>query len=608
VCGMAGWVSYDRDLRAHLDVVKSMTDTMSRRGPDAEGIWVEAHVSLGHRRLAIIDLEGGAQPMIADEAGHALAALVYTGEVYNFTELRAELTQLGHRFRSRSDTEVILRGYLQWGAEVAERLNGMFACAVWDCRTEELLLIRDRLGVKPLFYYATADGVLFGSEPKAILAHPWARPRVNRDGLCEMLLLVKNPERTVYAGMAEVQPGQIVRVRRSGLTKRRYWKLEAADHVHELSHTISTVRDLLEDTVTRQIVSDVPLCSLLSGGLDSSAITAMAQQAASGRVRSFSVDFVGHGADFVADRFHSATDTPYVRDFVAHTGAEHTEIVLRGGEIAEAALHRAVIRAGDFPLGASGDMYASLYRFFERIKATSTVALSGEAADEVFGGYSWFHDPKTVCGETFPWRAISGAGTRMLSPDVLAKLDLEEFEADSYAQALAEVPAHERDDEQERRMRQVCFLHLTRLMPFLLDRKDRMSMAVGLEVRVPFCDHRLVEYVFNVPWRVKTFDGRAKSLLRAAVAHLLPQSILGRDKCPYPATQDPDYEKRVRQDVAALVTDPGHPAAGLFNRRVIQVLIARPMRAISSLAERVCLETVRSIGTWVKDYGVILDL
>src|ERR1700736_6335144 len=303
MCGIAGWVSYDRDLAAHQNVITRMTETMARRGPDAGGVWIDRHAGLGHRRLAVIDLAGGVQPMQAEEAGRTIVSLTYSGEVYNFVELRDELTQLGHQFKTRSDTEVVLRGYLQWGDRVAERLNGMFAFAIWDVRTEELFLIRDRMGVKPLYYYPTADGVLFGSEPKAILAHPSVRPRVNKDGFRELLVLAKNPESTIYAGMCEVRPGEVVHVNRNGITKRRYWKLTARDHEEDLPHTIRTVTGLLEDIVERQIVADVPLCSLLSGGLDSSSVTALAHRAIfnrqGGRIRSFSVDFADHGAAFV---------------------------------------------------------------------------------------------------------------------------------------------------------------------------------------------------------------------------------------------------------------------------------------------------------------------
>jgi asparagine synthase (glutamine-hydrolysing) len=615
MCGIAGCVSYDGDLRSHKDVIAAMTETMARRGPDAGGVWIDRHVGLGHRRLAIIDLAGGAQPMQAEEEGRICASLIYTGEVYNFVELRDELRELGHRFKTRSDTEVVLRGYLQWGDKVVERLNGMFAFAIWDVRTEELLLLRDRMGVKPLFYYPTADGVLFGSEPKAILAHPTVQPRVNKDGFREILVLAKNPESTIFAGMHEVRPGQVVRVNRNGLTKRRYWMLTAREHEDDLPRTIGTVTELLEDTVRRQIVADVPLCSLLSGGLDSSAVTAMAHRAIGAqqgeRIRSFSVDFADHGAAFVAGEFHKSSDTPFVRDFVAHVGCDHTEVVLDSRELADRDLNRAVMQASDFPLSVSGDMFSSLYRLFQAVRAESTVALSGESADEVFGGYPWFHDPKAVDAATFPWLATTGStfdGTQVLDADLLERLNLPEFQADSYAQAIAETPVQKGEDAVERRMREISYLHLTRFVQFLLDRKDRMSMAVGLEVRVPFCDHRLVDYVFNIPWHLKTFDGREKSILRAATSTLLPNSILERQKNPYPSTQDPAYEKALRAEVAEVLENRSHPATSLLNRKVIQDLLARPLATTSSLPERAGLERARSISAWVKDYGVVLDL
>ena len=615
MCGIAGWVSYDGDLKAHQDVITTMTKTMARRGPDAGGVWIDRHVGLGHRRLAVIDLAGGLQPMRAEEEGRTLVSLIYTGEVYNFVELRDALKQLGHQFKTRSDTEVVLRGYLEWGEEVAERLNGMFAFAIWDVRTEELFLIRDRMGVKPLFYYPTADGVLFGSEPKAILAHPTVQPRVNKDGFREILVLAKNPECTIYAGMCEVRPGQVVRVNRNGLTKRGYWTLTAHEHEDDLQRTIGTVAELLEDIVQRQIVTDVPLCSLLSGGLDSSAVTAMAHRAIAaqqgGRIRSFSVDFASHGAAFVAGDFHKSSDTPFVRDFVAHVGCDHTEVVLDSRELANRDLNRAVIQAADFPLSVSGDMFSSLYRLFQAVRAESTVALSGESSDEVFGGYPWFHDPKAVGAATFPWLATTGStfdGTQVLDADLLERLNLREFQADSYAQAVAETPVLQGEDAVERRMREISYLHLTRFVQFLLDRKDRMSMAVGLEVRVPFCDHRLVDYVFNIPWHLKTFDGREKSILRAATRKLLPNSIVERQKSPYPSTQDPAYEKALRAEVAEVLEDRSHPATSLLNRKVIEDMLARPILTTSSLPGRAGLERARSISAWVKDYGVVLDL
>ncbi|MGH3602020.1 MAG: asparagine synthase (glutamine-hydrolyzing), partial [Pseudonocardiaceae bacterium] len=539
MCGITGWVDYGHDLRGQEPVLAQMVATMACRGPDAQGMWIAPPVALGHRRLSVIDIEGGRQPMSVDAQRRTVAVITYSGEVYNYQELRAELASRGHRFRTESDTEVVLHAYLQWGEDFAERLNGMYAFALWDTEAEQLLLVRDRMGIKPLYYVETEDGLLFGSEPKAIFANPLIEPVVDANGLREILAFVKNPEQAVYRDLRELRPGSLLRVNRQGITVRRYWKLEAHEHTDDLDTTVATVRGLLDDIVGRQLISDVPLCSLLSGGLDSSAVTALAarQLAAGGRgaVRSFAVDFTGYADNFTADSLRATPDAPFVHELARHVGADHTDIVLSTSELMDPAHRAAVVRASDLPLG--GDMFTSLYLLFAAIRARSTVALSGESADEVFGGYRWFHDA-AAHADTFPWLAAFGGPEArpwhtLFTDELVSQLDIPGYRADSYRSALAEVPHTDTTDPLERRMREVCHLHLTRFVQFLLDRKDRMSMASGLEVRVPFCDHRLVQYVFNTPWSFKTFDGREKSLLRAAVTDVLPASIAQRRKSPY---------------------------------------------------------------------------
>ncbi|MFI9201356.1 asparagine synthase (glutamine-hydrolyzing) [Streptomyces sp. NPDC053048] len=616
MCGIAGWVDFERDLGSERRILAAMTETMSCRGPDAEGMWARGPAALGHRRLSIIDLEGGRQPMVAEEDGRELACLTYSGEVYNFRELREELTSRGHRFRTRSDTEVVLRGYLEWGEGVADRLNGMFAFAIWDTRSQELLLIRDRMGVKPLYYFPLPNGVLFGSEPKAILAHPDVPRRLTADGLREVLEMVKTPEQAIFDGMYEVRPGQIVRVRRGGLTKRRYWALEAREHTDDLDTTIGTVRGLLEDIVERQLISDVPLCTLLSGGLDSSAITALAAKGlaaqGAGPVRSFSVDFATHGKEFVVDHLRGTADAPFVRDLAEHVGADHSEIVLESAEMADPALRAAILRAVDLPPAYWGDMWPSLYRLFQSVRERSTVALSGESADEVFGGYRWFFDPEAVQGDVFPWLA---SATRAYFDDkslfdqgLLHKLGMTDFLRDSFAQAVAEAPELPGESAVDRRMRQLAYVNLTRFVQALLDRKDRMSMAVGLEVRVPFCDHRLVDYVFNVPWHMKTFDGREKSLLRAATADLLPTSIVERVKSPYPTTQDPEYDRALRKELSAVLADPAAPVLPLLDRPAARRLLGSDLGDTSPQQSRTGMELVLGLNSWLAAYDVTIDI
>ncbi|GAA0443355.1 asparagine synthetase B [Acrocarpospora corrugata] len=607
MCGITGWVDYDRDLSGATRIAQAMTDTMACRGPDDEGLWTAPHAAIGHRRLAIIDLAGGRQPMIAEE----LAVLTYSGEVYNFQELRRELEAHGHRFRTQSDTEVVLRAYLEWGDDLADHLNGMYAFAIWDVRREELLLVRDRMGIKPLYYYPTHHGVLFGSEPKAILANPLTERVVDEDGLRELLAFVKTPEHAIFKGMYEVRPGQIVKVTRAGLTKRRYWQLSSYQHADDVPATVATVRGLLDDIITRQLISDVPLCTLLSGGLDSSAVTAIAarelREQGLGKVRSFSVDFVGYTEHFKPDATRSTPDTPYVHDLVAHVGAEHTDIVLDSADLMDPAVRAAVLGARDLPTGL-GDMDTSLYLLFKAIRGHSTVALSGESADEVFGGYQWFHDPVAVNGDTFPWLLtadINGASNfDLLDRDLLRSLDLPGYRADSYRQALAEVPRLPGETGLERRMREISYLNLTRFVQILLDRKDRMSMAVGLEVRVPFCDHRLVEYVFNAPWAMKTFDGREKSLLRAACSDILPESVLQRVKSPYPSTQDPGYDEAVRAKARDLLRDEHLPSEQLIDVKAARAMLDRP----ADESHRAPLERMLRLDAWLRDYEIKLSL
>lgn len=613
MCGITGWVDYELNLGTRVNVLRQMTESLANRGPDADGIWHDAHAAFGHRRLSIIDLSGGRQPMEAGTMGSNQAVVTYCGEIYNYRELRRELETAGHRFDTQSDTEVLLKAYLEWGEDMTRRLNGMFALGIWNRRSEELLLIRDRLGVKPLYYYPTPTGILFGSEPKAILANPAARRRLSIDGLREIFDMLKTPEQTVYDGMFEVRPGHILRFSRKGLSKRAYWSLQAAPHTDDYDTTVATVHDILSDAVTRQMVADVPICTLLSGGLDSSAITGFAARSqGAGKVRSFSVDFKNNMQNFEVDAVRGAPDAPFARALAQFVGAEHTEVLLDSSELLDKTVRNNVLRALDMPSVYWGDMWPSLYLLFRSIKKHSTVALSGEAADEIFGGYKWFHNPAAVQADTFPWltpgssRYFGGLG--LLAPDVRGRLDSEAYRQARYREALQEVPVLPGESALDRRMREITYLNLTRFLQTLLDRNDRMSMAVGLEVRVPFCDHRLVDYVFNVPWHMKNADGREKSLLRAAAREVLPEVIYNRVKTPYPATQDPRYENGLRDELAELLSDNNAPVRPLLDVKKAATWTRRTDAAVSQPYNRGSLEAALSLNRWMKEYKLDLAL
>lgn len=615
MCGITGWVDYTRDLTTESPVVDAMTDTLAARGPDARGVWLDTHVALGHRRLAVIDLEHGTQPMRTPERGPGglpRAVITYGGEIYNFPELRSELALRGHRFTTRSDTEVALRAYLEWGEDFVHRLNGMYSLALWDTARDELLLVRDRLGVKPLFYYPTPDGVLFGSEPKAILANPLARAEAGPEELCDALLFLRTPGRVPFRGMREVKPGHLLRVGRGRITEERYWALQARPHTDDLPTTVATVRELLDDIVPRQMVADVPLVSLLSGGLDSSTITALAARARAttgAGLSTFSVDFTGHTENFRADAIRPTPDGPYARAVAEHVGSDHHAIVLDRARLLDPAVRRSVLGAWDLPFNFA-DLDVSLHLLFAAVREHATVALSGEGADEVFGGYLWFSDPAARRAETFPWLGLGahrGLDPRSLfHPWFVDGLDLGEYEADLYRTALAEVPRLEGESAEDRRTRELSHLTLTRWLPILLDKKDRMGMSVGLEGRVPFCDHRLVEYVFNVPWAMKTFSGEEKSLLRAAAADLLPEPVLRRKKAAYPSIQDPAYDRALITGLTAAAGGSSAPLSPFLAGESVRRLTAKTSGGSLSEFERILVESTVRLDDWLRTYQVRL--
>ncbi|MGV9721978.1 asparagine synthase (glutamine-hydrolyzing) [Nocardia beijingensis] len=613
MCGITGWVSFASDLTRQQDVLDAMTETMARRGPDGGGTFVRAHVGLGHRRLAVIDAPGGAQPMTVSTPDGEVC-LVYSGETYNFVELRKQLVACRHAFRTESDTEVVLRGYLQWGESLVDRLNGMYAFAIWDGRRQKLVMVRDRLGVKPLYYYPTPDGVLFGSEPKAILSNPLVRRIVDLDGLRELFVAARRPGWSLWKDMYEILPGTTLTVDRQGIHQRTYWRLAAKEHTHSQEDTVARVRELLTDIVGRQLVSDVGRCVLLSGGLDSSAITGLAAARLAGRgerLSTFSVDFANQEANFVPDEVRDTPDSPFIREVTQFADTAHRDIMLRPADLSDLSVRRAMVAARDSPLGR-GEVDTSLYLLFQAIRDKATVALAGDSADEVFGGYRWFHDEAVLRVETFPWMAFGNTLTRaarwnFVHPALLERLDSRAYIADEYATAVAEVDHLAGEGEQERRMRTICHLHLSRFLRPLLHRTDRMSMAAGLEVRVPFCDHRLVEYVYNTPWSMKTFDGREKSLLRQATKHVLPRSVMDRVKSPYPSTQDPAYTANVQNMVKDILAEKGSPLFALIDRAWLQSAITQdPARMESHV--RVGLERAIDLHIWLDLYSPDLYL
>jgi asparagine synthase (glutamine-hydrolysing) len=581
MCGIAGWIDYNRDLRNNEDTISKMTGTLVRRGPDAQGIYINENVCLMHRRLIVIDPENGIQPMTI-ENGNTSYTIVYNGELYNTKELRDELLTFGYHFRGHSDTEVLLTAFIHWGESCLEKLNGIYAFGIWNDTSKTLFLARDRMGVKPLFVYGYPDGIIFGSELKTLLANPLVKHRIDDDGLKEIFLL--GPGRTsgkgVIKGVTELKPGEfLVFEQKIGLRIRKYWSLKASEHTDDIKTTIEKTRFLITDAVRRQLVSDVPLCCFLSGGLDSSIISKIASENYlsdnKGRLNTYSVNYVDNKQYFVKNIFQPNSDEEYIQMMVNEIGSQHHEVLLDNEDL-EKHLEDAVL-ARDLP--GMADIDSSLLLFCIEIKNDFTVAVSGECADEIFGGYPWYHNRDILFKDTFPWSQSLDIRQGILKQGLLT--DGEEYVKQQYFDTINKTDTLPGDGELEVRMRQMFMLNLNWFMQTLLERKDRMSMYNGLEVRVPFCDHRLVEYAYNMPWNIKSLNGREKGIVREAMKGILPDEIIWRKKSPYPKTHNPKYLNAVKSSLQNILNDSNSPLLQLINKQKVQEIIDSDGKALS---------------------------
>ncbi len=574
MCGITGWIDWDEDLRSKGALLRAMVDTLTPRGPDDFGVWLSVRASFAHRRLVVIDPEGGAQPMVRTVAEKTYV-LCYNGELYNTSELRSELLSHGYSLQGHSDTEVLLLAFIQWGEQCLQRLNGIFAFAVWDEANQSLFMARDRLGVKPLFYAQRGSAFIFASELKALLVHPAVPPEVTSEDMAEVFYLgpARTPGHAIFHAIQELRPGYCLTLNERGLRTTRYWSLLSHEHRDDFAATVATVRELFCDAVKRQLISDVPVCTFLSGGLDSSAITALAaahyKENGYGQLHTFSVDYNDNAQFFRANAFQPNDDSAYIQLMREYSKTDHHHVVLDNSHLAQA-LDQAVF-ARDIP--GMADIDSSLLLFCRAVKPHATVALSGECADEIFGGYPWFVRPDALEADTFPWSLHLQERVNILSPELTAAIDPADYVAARYRASLDEVPCLAGADPHEARIREIAYLSMTWFMATLLERKDRMSMATGLEVRVPFCDHRLVEYVWNVPWSMKYYHGQEKGLLRQALNGLLPEAVLNRKKSPYPKTHNPAYLSLVRTRLLNILADPASPLLAWVDKsKLLQLL------------------------------------
>lgn len=574
MCGIAGWIERDADMSMRIKLLNNMSQTLEKRGPDENGIYINKNTALIHRRLVVIDRENGKQPMSVTHKGKTYT-IVYNGELYNTEALREELRADGFRFRGHSDTEVVLKMYIKYGSRCANKLNGIFAFAVFNSSDRSIFLCRDKIGVKPLFYYEYKGGLIFGSEIKALLASTIVKPKIDEQGLNEIFFLgpARTPSCGVFKGVHELNPGECAIYKNGILCREQYYRIEAKEHTDSENDTIEKTRSLLTDAIRRQLVSDVPLCFFLSGGLDSSIIVKTAseyyKERKLGKINTYSVEYRDNEKFFKKSRFQPNADYEYISMMADNADTRHREVILDNKALVDALYDS--VEARDLP--GYVDVDSSLLLFCKEIKQNYTVALSGECADELFGGYPWYHDKSILFDDCFPWSKSQDVRRFILKDGILK--NGEEYVRQRYLDTINLAPKLKSDSETDKRMREMFFLNFYWFMQCLLERKDRCSMFSGLEVRVPFCDYRLVEYAYNMPWSLKAYGNREKGIVRKAFEDILPKEICWRKKSPYPKTHNPIYFDECVNRVR-LILKKKNQLTEILNKKSIERIIENP--------------------------------
>lgn len=615
MCGIAGFVNYKEDISSYKNVLIEMTNELYKRGPDEEGHYLKEHVALGHKRLIVIDPEYGKQPMI-ENYSFGEYVITYNGQIYNTKELKQTLLENGFIFNTNSDTEILLKSYIYYGTNVIHHLNGIFSFAIWNSNTEELFLARDHFGVKPLFYTILDNNFIFASELKAIFKFPNVPKIVDKQGLLELFGIgpAHTSGFTVYKNIFEIKPAHFAIYNKSGLHIQRYWKFKSRRHTENFEDTCSHLKYLIEDSISRQLVSDVPLCTFLSGGLDSSILTKIIGNYRKSKglspISTYSVDYVDNDKNFVKSDFQPNSDNYYINLMTENSYSTNQKIILDTPALAEA-LEDAMI-ARDVP--GMADVDSSLLLFCRTVKQEHTVTLMGECADEIFGGYPWFFREDALKSGTFSWSIAISERQHILNPSIAKKIDLKNYIDYRYNESLAEVETLDSDSIETSEKRKISYLTINWFMQTLLERGDRMGMYSGLEIRVPFCDYRIAEYMWNVPWEIKALNGREKGLLRYVCKDILPKEILERKKSPYPKTHNPTYLTKVKSMLFEIIKDNNSPINNLLNKDYILDILETDGRAFSRpwfgqlMTGPQLMAYLCQVNMWLERYNPIIEI
>ena len=604
MCGIVGWYSKNHQ-KKDKKILKSMTKTLRYRGPDQKGFYFDDNMLLGHRRLSIIDLKNGIQPMT-----YKGYTIIYNGELYNTEELREKLKQK-YEFKTTSDTEVLLIGYIEYKEKILEMLEGIYAFAIY--KDNKIFLARDRVGVKPLFYTKVSDNFIFASEIKALLKNKLVKPIINKESLQELLSLSPSriPGSGVFKNIYELRPGHYMIYENNKIEIKRYWNIKNKKCKDTFEEATKKVEELLTNSIKRQMVSDVDIACLLSGGLDSSIITAICSneyKKQNKTLDTYSIDYEDNEKYFQKTKFTVSRDNDFINLMKNKFNTRHHYKIITQKKLAKY-LKESVI-ARDLP--GMADIDSSLLWFSKEIAKDYKVILSGECADEIFGGYPWFYRSEVMNRECFPWLDSIESRNNLLKKELQDKLNLKEFINIQYENIIKEVPKTR--NKEEYKYKKLFYLNMTYFMTTLLERKDRMTMRASLEARVPFADTKLIEYLWNLPWEYKFHNETEKGLLREAYKDLLPEEITNRKKNPYPKTHNPKYKNIITKMLKKKLKNKNSILYKIFDEEKLKELIETKGESFKEpwfgqlMTGPQLLAFLYQIDIWAKIYKIELEI
>lgn len=579
MCGIAGFFNpyenYTEKNTYCSTLLSDMIASMQRRGPDDDGTLVTDLACLAHARLSIIDLLTGHQPITVTE-NEVRYHIIYNGELYNMPELKQELIKDGISFETTSDTEVVLRMYIRYGTDCLRMLNGIFAFAIYDEGKDILYLVRDHFGVKPLYFSRQGDTVYFASQIDTLFTDRIIKPEIDNRSLNEIFTLgpSKTPGCGVFKGIQEVKPGEYITISKGIFHREFYYRIISREHTDSYKETLEKTRHLVTDSIRRQMISDVPIATFLSGGIDSSIVTSVCSyylKKEGKTLDTYSFDYTDNSKYFQSNSFQPSQDRPYVDIMKDYVGSNHIYLECDYESLADLLYESVDSRC----LPTMADVDSSLLFFCRKVSEKHKVVLTGECADEIFGGYPWFYRSDLISAEYFPWIINFSFRTGLLKKEITESLHMEDYLKNAYYNSISEINVLPWENEMETKRRRIGYLNIRWFMQTLLDRMDRTSMRSGLEARVPLADHRIVDYVFNVPWEYKYQENQEKHLLRHALKGIVPDEILFRKKSPYPKTYHPAYEQTLADRLRLIISDTKAPINRYIDQeKVLQFLNA----------------------------------